>query len=149
MPQADPVQTYQEPEYVPQPDSAQTYDEPEYVPQPDPVPAVEVKPAAQVSKNPPMVIFEPTDAEKLLKEETDRAKKELLDQIKGFRPEDEVMQRMEQSEQEDPRVAKFKVTDPVEVGGAVRYTIEGEDDEGPFKAQRRFREFHALNYMLK
>ena len=45
-----------------------------------------------------MIIFAPTDAEKLLKEETDRAKKELIDQIKGFKPEDEVMQRMEQAE---------------------------------------------------
>ena len=50
---------------------------------------------------------------------------------------------------EDPRIAKFTVTDPTDVGGAVRYTITGEDEEGDFKTQRRYKEFDALNLMLR
>lgn len=41
------------------------------------------------------------------------------------------------------------MTDPVEISGAVRYTICGEDDQGPFKVQRRFKEFFALNSVLR
>ena len=57
----------------------------------------------------------------------------MLEQIKGFKPEDDLIEKYEVEDKEDPRVAKFTVIDPIEVGGAVRYTITGADEEGEFK----------------
>lgn len=47
-------------------------------------------------------------------------------------------------EPEDPRVLKFKVSNPVKIGSSVKYTVEGVDDEGDFTEVRRYREFNAL-----
>lgn len=44
---------------------------------------------------------------------------------------------------------KFTVQDPVKVGGNVKYTVTGVDDEGDFNTVRRYREFHALAQTLK
>lgn len=33
-------------------------------------------------------------------------------------------------DQEDPRIKKFTVTNPVKVAGHIKYTITGEDSEG-------------------
>jgi len=41
------------------------------------------------------------------------------------------------------------VQDPVKVGGNVKYTVTGVDDEGDFNTVRRYREFHALAQTLK
>jgi sorting nexin-1/2 len=46
-------------------------------------------------------------------------------------------------------VQKFTVQDPVKVGGNVKYTVTGVDDEGDFNTVRRYREFHALAQTLK
>ena len=54
-----------------------------------------------------------------------------------------------EEEPEDPRVSKFSVTNPVKVGGHFKYTVQGVDDEGEFKEQRRFREFNALSLTLR
>lgn len=87
-----------------------------------------------------------TDAELKLQEETEKAKKELIDQIKSFKPDhDDAAQVEGQDEPEDPRVTKFTVTNPVKVGGHFKYTVTGVDDEGEFTEQRRFREFNALS----
>ena len=52
-----------------------------------------------------------TDAELKLKEETEKAKKELLDQIKSFKPDQDDAKLLEGDEEpEDPRVSKFTVT---------------------------------------
>lgn len=90
-----------------------------------------------------------TDAELKLKEETEKAKKELIDQIKNFKTEDDESEIMEDDQPEDPRVQKFTVTEPLKVTGHVKYTVTGIDDEGEFKEQRRFREFHALSVVLR
>lgn len=84
-----------------------------------------------------------------MKEETEKAKKELIDQIKNFKPEDDENEAAEDDQPEDPRVQKFTVTDPVKVGGHTKYTVTGIDDEGEFKESRRFREFHALSIVLR
>lgn len=91
-----------------------------------------------------------TDAELKLKEETEKAKRELIDQIKNFNADDAEAAILESEDQpEDPRVQKFTVTDPVKVSGHIKYTVTGIDDEGEFKEQRRFREFHALSIVLR
>lgn len=54
-----------------------------------------------------------------------------------------------EEEAEDPYTSKFTVTDPVKVNNIVKYTIQGEDNEGHFKCQRRFKEFFALSTMLR
>jgi sorting nexin-1/2 len=41
------------------------------------------------------------------------------------------------------------VSDPVEISGAVRYTVIGEDNEGSFRIQRRFKEFFSLQTVLR
>jgi hypothetical protein len=52
-------------------------------------------------------------------------------------------------EPEDPRVLKFSVANPVKIGGHVKYSVTGVDDEGEFTDVRRFREFHALGQVLR
>ena len=89
-----------------------------------------------------------TDAEKKLKEEAEKAKTKLIDEINSFKVEDTKGQTTE-PEQEYPRVQKFLVQNPVKVGGNVKYTVTGVDDEGDFSEVRRFREFHALGQVLK
>ena len=69
-----------------------------------------------------------------MKEETEKAKKELIDQIKNFKTEDDENALAEEEDQpEDPRVQKFTVTDPVKISGHFKYTVTGIDDEGEFK----------------
>jgi len=36
------------------------------------------------------------------------------------------------------------VLNPVKIGGNVKYTVAGVDDEGDFSEVRRYREFNAL-----
>ena len=91
-----------------------------------------------------------TDAELKLKEDTEKAKKELIDQIKNFKTEDDETAMVDIEDQpEDPRVQKFTVTEPVKAGNHIKYTVTGIDDEGEFKEQRRFREFNALSIVLR
>ena len=94
---------------------------------------------------------EVTAADEQLKIETEKAKKELIDQIKGFKQDDHDDSIMEAGEEEpeDPRVQKFTVTNPSKTSGHVKYTVTGIDDEGEFKENRRFREFHALSIVLR
>lgn len=92
---------------------------------------------------------EPTEAEKRLKEEAEVAKNKLIEEIKGFKVEDEKLLVEEGEEVEDPRVQKFTVQNPVKIGGHVKYTVTGVDDEGEFTEVRRFREFHALGVVMR
>lgn len=55
----------------------------------------------------------------------------------------------EVEEPEDPRVQKFTVLNPVKIGGNVKYTVSGVDDEGEFSEVRRYREFNALAQVLR
>lgn len=101
---------------------------------PKPVPAKHVEPAA------------PTEAELKLKQDAENAKKKLMEEIKQFKVSDD---NNSEDEPDDPRVQKFVVTNPVKVGGNVKYTVEGVDDEGDFSEVRRFREFFALAQVLR
>ena len=76
------------------------------------------------------------------------AKTKLIEEIKSFKVEDHE-QEVNTEEEEDPRVKKFTVTNTVKVGGSVKYTVTGVDDEGEFSEVRRFREFHALGQILR
>jgi hypothetical protein len=89
----------------------------------------------------------PTDAEIKLKEEAEIAKKKLIEEIKQFKTEDDGAEAVE--EPEDPRVQKFTVLNPVKIGGHIKYSVSGVDDEGDFTDVRRFREFHALGQVLR
>ena len=51
-------------------------------------------------------------------------------------------------EQENQRVKKYIVTNPVKINGHIKYTIAGEDMEGPFEEVRRYREFFSLRSVL-
>lgn len=76
----------------------------------------------------------------------------MLDQIKNFKQEgddDKTFVDDAPLEPEDPRVAKFSVENPQKSAGHIKYTVTGVDDEGEFKEQRRFREFHALSVVLR
>jgi len=53
-----------------------------------------------------------------------------------------------EQEEENPRVLKFVVKNPAKVGGSIKYTVEGCDDEGDFSTIRRYREFNALAMVL-
>jgi hypothetical protein len=83
-----------------------------------------------------------------LKEEAENAKTKLIEEIKNFKVEDSSAVEVE-NEPEDPRVQKFTVLNPTKIGGNVKYTVEGVDDEGDFSEVRRFREFHALAQVLR
>ena len=52
-------------------------------------------------------------------------------------------------EAEEPRVAKFTVTNPVKIQSHVKYSVTGVDDDGEFNDVRRYREFHALADILR
>ena len=51
-------------------------------------------------------------------------------------------------EQEEPLQKKFSVANPVKISGHIKYTVRGEDADGPFEEIRRFREFFALRNVL-
>lgn len=106
---------------------------------PEPTPVYHAPPKVYEPSKP----HEMTDAEKKLKEEAEKAKTKLIDEINSFKIEDPKTDSSE-PEQEDPRVQKFLVQNPVKIGGNVKYTVTGVDDEGEFSEVRRFREFHAL-----
>lgn len=91
---------------------------------------------------------EPTEAEKRLKEEAEKAKTQLIQEIQKFKVEDETTEE-DVPEPEDPRVQKFTVQNPVKIGGNVKYTVTGVDDEGEFSEVRRYREFDALGKVLR
>lgn len=97
----------------------------------------------------PIVPASPTDAELRLKEEAEKAKNQLIAEIKNFKVEDEKLLVEEGEDVEDPRVQKFSVQNPVKIGGHVKYTVTGVDDEGEFSEVRRFREFHALGVVMR
>ncbi len=67
----------------------------------------------------------------------------MINEIKQFKIEDPESDK-EFSEPEDPRVQGFTVLNPVKIGGNVKYTVTGVDDEGDFTEVRRYREFDAL-----
>lgn len=97
---------------------------------------------------PPTTDAAPTDAELKLKEEAELAKKKLIEEINQFKVE-ESPSSVHEEEEEDPKVQKFMVLNPVKIGGHVKYTVTGVDDEGEFSDVRRFREFHALAEVLR
>ena len=90
----------------------------------------------------------PSNSEQYLKEEAEKAKKKLIEDLNKMTviEEDEHMHSHE--EQENPRVKKFTVSNPVKVGGHIKYTITGEDSEGAFEESRRYKEFYALRSIL-
>ena len=90
-------------------------------------------------------IDEPTQAEKQLKEDTEKAKNEMLEQLKDFKQEDIDFELQAEQEEGDPRVKKFTVSEPDKTAGHVKYKVTGVDKDGEFTSQRRFREFDALS----
>jgi len=91
----------------------------------------------------------PSEAEAQLAAEADKAKNQLLEEIKQFKVPDDEAAADEEPEQEDPRVQKFTVQNPVKISGHVKYTVTGIDDEGEFTEVRRYREFHAVGQVLR
>lgn len=41
-------------------------------------------------------------------------------------------------EEEDPKIKQFTVSNPVKIGGKIKYQVSGVDSEGPFEDVRRF-----------
>lgn len=52
-------------------------------------------------------------------------------------------------EQEDPKVKQFTVSNPVKIGGHMKYTVTGIDADGSFEDVRRFSQFFALKNALQ
>jgi hypothetical protein len=77
-----------------------------------------------------------------LKEEADLAKKRLIEDLNSMTIKNVGV------EEEDPRARKFTVSNPVKISGHIKYTVKGEDSEGPFEEVRRFREFYTLRNIL-
>lgn len=48
------------------------------------------------------------------------------------------------SEEIDPKVKLFTVTNPIKSAGHIKYTVTGVDIDGNFEEVRRFRDFFAL-----
>lgn len=80
-----------------------------------------------------------------LKEETERVKNKLLNDLKEVAKEVHVE---DMADEEDPKSKLFSVSNPVKSGGHIVYTVNGVDGEGPFEETRRFREFYALRNVL-
>ena len=43
---------------------------------------------------------------------------------------------------------KFSVSNPVKISGHIKYKVSGEDSEGPFEENRRFKEFFSFRNVL-
>lgn len=80
-----------------------------------------------------------------LKEETDRVKNKLLNDLREAAKDVNVE---EAYDEEDPKSKIFAVSNPVKSGGHIKYTVSGVDGDGPFEESRRFREFYALRNVL-
>jgi hypothetical protein len=82
-----------------------------------------------------------------LKEEADLAKKRLIEDLNSMTIKNVDIETVG-VEEEDPRARKFTVSNPVKISGHIKYTVKGEDSEGPFEEVRRFREFYTLRNIL-
>lgn len=91
---------------------------------------------------------EPTED---IKEQVEKAKHQFVEDLKNMTDYDEAKAVVQHDEDmvEDPRVQKFSVTEPKKVQGFISYTVQGEDSEGQFTVNRRFKEFFALKNILK
>lgn len=78
--------------------------------------------------------------------ESELAKLRMLKEL-GVMTEDSTKD-IQPSEEEDRINRTFAVIDPVKVGSTVKYTVQGNDSQGPFEVQRRFNEFNALRLAL-
>ena len=82
-------------------------------------------------------------SDKALKAEAENAKKRLIEDLNNMSIKNVDIDSVG-VEEEDPRARKFTVSNPVKITGHIKYTVKGEDSEGPFEEVRRFREFYAL-----
>lgn len=80
-----------------------------------------------------------------MKEETDRVKNKLLNDLREAAKDVNVEDAYDE---EDPKSKIFAVSNPVKSGGHIKYTVSGVDSDGPFEETRRFREFYALRNVL-
>ena len=90
-----------------------------------------------------------TQSEQALKEEAEKAKKKLIDDLNKMTVMEETGEEGHvNDESENPRVKKYTVSNPVKISGHIKYTIAGEDAEGAFEEVRRYREFFSLRNVL-
>jgi hypothetical protein len=78
-----------------------------------------------------------------IKAEAELAKKKFLDEL-GQLTQNEKEEQEKKLEFEDPKIAKFTVSNPIKIQGHIKYTVCGEDGDGSFEEVRRFKEFFAL-----
>lgn len=99
----------------------------------------------------------PTDAELKHAEEAERAKNELIEEIRRFNPDQEALNSVDFENRtflNDPRVEKFTVSEPIQqktgIGMSTTfYTVTGVNADGEFSVKRRFKEFFALSSALR
>ena len=72
-----------------------------------------------------------------MKQEAEKAKQQMIKDLANMKLPDVNLEEPPQVE-EDPRVKQFKVTNPVKLGGHIKYTVTGVDGDGPFEEVRRF-----------
>lgn len=82
-----------------------------------------------------------------MKEDAEKAKHELFDDLNKMSIRDVNMGKVKM-EEEHPRARKFNVCNPIKINGHIKYTIKGEDNEGPFEEVRRYKEFYSLRNTL-
>ena len=80
-------------------------------------------------------------------EEAEKVKKQLLEDLASMKLNEVNLEEPPQ-EEEDPRVRQFTVTNPVKLGGHIKYTVTGVDGDGGFEEVRRFSQFFALKHAL-
>ena len=83
-----------------------------------------------------------------LKEEADKAKNQLLQEINAFKANPDIAATDAQEASEASAEQSFNVKDPVAVGSVIKYTVTGVDSQGQFQTQRRYNEFETLRRVL-
>jgi len=85
-----------------------------------------------------------------IKEQVEKAKNQFIDDLKNMTDYEEAKTVLQDESElvNDPRILKFTVQDPQKASGFVSYIVSGEDQEGAFLINRRFKEFSALRLIL-
>lgn len=87
-------------------------------------------------------------------EATQKVKSQLVPEISALNQQFEAM--VSQNAEYDGNEKKFNVSNPIKmedqaglkIGYVIKYTVTGQDSQGPFEIQRRYNEFLALQNAL-
>ena len=90
---------------------------------------------SQEKEKPRQVPQRSVEVDEKAKQEAEKLKKMILEDLNSMK---EVNLEEPVKEKEDPKVKQFTVTNPVKIGGHIKYTVTGIDGDGSFEDVRRF-----------